>query len=65
MVLPIFAVFIIIGASNAFNLTDGLDGLASSCGVPSFLACAFVAGINGYMEVAIIAAATAGALVGF
>lgn len=62
---PFFAVFIIIGASNAFNLTDGLDGLASSCGVPSFLACAFVAGINGYMEVAIIAAATAGALVGF
>ncbi|MGN1125029.1 MAG: phospho-N-acetylmuramoyl-pentapeptide-transferase, partial [Candidatus Gastranaerophilaceae bacterium] len=53
------------GASNAFNLTDGLDGLASSCGVPVFLACAIVAGIAGYTEVSIIAAATSGALVGF
>ena len=25
---PIFAVFVIVGASNAVNLTDGLDGLA-------------------------------------
>ncbi len=62
---PFFAVFIIIGSSNAFNLTDGLDGLASSCGIPVFLACAIIAGINGYMEVSIIASATAGALIGF
>ncbi len=62
---PVFAVFIIIGASNAFNLTDGLDGLASSCGIPSFLACAVVAGLSGYTSVSIISAATAGALVGF
>ena len=25
---PVFAVFVIVGASNAVNLTDGLDGLA-------------------------------------
>ena len=62
---PFFAVFVIIGSSNAFNLTDGLDGLATSCGIPVFLACACVAGINGYMEVAIVSAATAGALCGF
>lgn len=62
---PFFAVFVIIGSSNAFNLTDGLDGLATSCGIPVFLACACVAGINGYMEVAIVSAATSGALCGF
>lgn len=62
---PFFAVFVIIGSSNAFNLTDGLDGLATSCGIPVFLACACVAGINGYMEVAIVSSATAGALCGF
>lgn len=62
---PIFAVFIIIGASNAYNLTDGLDGLAASCGVPVFLACSIITGLSNYTEVAIISAATAGALVGF
>lgn len=62
---PIFAVFIIIGSSNAYNLTDGLDGLAASCGVPVFLACSIITGLSNYTEVAIISAATAGALVGF
>ena len=62
---PILAIFIITGASNAFNLTDGLDGLASSTGIPSFIGCAIIAGISGEIEVAIIAAAVAGALFGF
>ena len=39
---PFFAVFIITGASNAYNLTDGLDGLAAGCGVPAFIACAII-----------------------
>lgn len=30
---PLFAVFVITGASNAYNLTDGLDGLAASTGI--------------------------------
>lgn len=33
-----FAMLVIIGASNAVNLTDGLDGLASGCMVISSLA---------------------------
>ena len=33
-----FAMLVIIGASNAVNLTDGLDGLASGCMVISALA---------------------------
>jgi len=62
---PILAVFLITGFSNAFNLTDGLDGLAASVGIPSFFACVLIANLSGNAEVAIIAAATVGALLGF
>ena len=61
---PFFAVFIITGASNAYNLTDGLDGLAAGCGVPAFIACSLISFALGENELAIISAA-AGALLGF
>lgn len=62
---PILAVFIITGASNAYNLTDGLDGLASSAGIPVFLAFTIILLFSGCPEGAIISSATAGALCGF
>lgn len=62
---PILAVFIITGASNAYNLTDGLDGLAASTGIPTFIGCTIIAALSGANVVAIISAAVAGALVGF
>jgi phospho-N-acetylmuramoyl-pentapeptide-transferase len=62
---PFFAVFIITGASNAYNLTDGLDGLAAGCGVPAFIACALISLALGEVELAIISAAVAGGLLGF
>lgn len=62
---PILAVFLITGFSNAYNLTDGLDGLAASTGIPVFVACAAIAEMQGIHEVALIAIATAGALLGF
>ncbi len=62
---PILAVFIITGASNAYNLTDGLDGLAISVGIPAFLACGFLAYHGGHNVVAIICASVIGASVGF
>ena len=62
---PFCAVFIITGASNAYNLTDGLDGLAAGCGVPAFAACSVISLLLGEMEIAIISATVAGALLGF
>ena len=62
---PFFTVFVITGASNAYNLTDGLDGLAASTGIPAFLACGFITFVNGHNDAAIISAATIGGLIGF
>jgi phospho-N-acetylmuramoyl-pentapeptide-transferase len=62
---PIFAVFAITGASNAYNLTDGLDGLATSTGIFAFFACAVIAQLSGYEYLAIIASSVTGALLGF
>lgn len=39
LLYPVFAVLVIVGAANAVNLTDGLDGLAIGC--ISFAAMAF------------------------
>ena len=62
---PVFAAFAIVASSNAFNLTDGLDGLASSCGIPVFFGIATIAALTPRPDVAIISAVTVGALMGF
>lgn len=62
---PILAVFVITGASNAYNLTDGLDGLAATVGIPAFLACGIISSTSGHAVVAIICASVIGASIGF
>ena len=62
---PILAVFVVTGASNAYNLTDGLDGLAASVGIPAFLACGIISFLSGHTVVAIVCAAAIGASLGF
>ena len=64
-IYPLFALFVITGASNAVNLTDGLDGLASSNCIVSFAGCAIIALLSGNADIAIICAATTGACLGF
>ena len=62
---PFFAIFIIVGVSNAVNLTDGLDGLAASNMTISLIACTIIALITGNIDIAIISASIAGATFGF
>ena len=76
----LWAMFVMVGSSNAVNLTDGLDGLASGCSIVSagaFAALAYLAGhkiladylsipyIPGSGEIAILLGALVGALLGF
>jgi UDP-GlcNAc:undecaprenyl-phosphate GlcNAc-1-phosphate transferase len=55
----------IIGMTNAFNLIDGLDGLAAGVGLIAALTLAALAVAAGRPEIALIALALAGALLGF
>lgn len=48
LAIPFFAI-IIIGASNAVNLTDGLDGLATGCTITVTLAYAIIAYLAGHV----------------
>ncbi|WP_457623813.1 phospho-N-acetylmuramoyl-pentapeptide-transferase [Persephonella sp.] len=47
-----FMIFIIVGASNAVNLTDGLDGLAIGPSLISISAFAFFAYVAGHYKIA-------------
>jgi len=57
--------FMIAGFSNAVNLTDGLDGLAAGTVTIVMLAYAGIAFRQDRLEVALLAAAIAGACMGF
>ena len=71
----LFAIFVIVGFSNAVNLTDGLDGLAAGASAFAFSFFAVVGfwqlrhrsvyGVYGALDLAVIAVAMAGALIGF
>ncbi len=76
----VFLVLVLVGASNAVNLTDGLDGLAIGCSnsaIAAYLAMAYVAGhfafaeylqvpfVKGAGELSIFCGALLGAGLGF
>ncbi|MDQ7791462.1 MAG: phospho-N-acetylmuramoyl-pentapeptide-transferase [Clostridia bacterium] len=60
-----FTVFILLGTTNAVNLTDGLDGLASGLMVIAALAFAVIAVVSGHLWVALVLGAIAGGCLGF
>ncbi len=62
--IPI-AVFIIVGASNAVNLTDGLDGLAGSIGAIAFAAYGVIAYLQGQIWLTAFCFTVVGAVLAF
>jgi phospho-N-acetylmuramoyl-pentapeptide-transferase len=71
LVFVLFVAFVIVGLSNAVNLTDGLDGLAGGVLIFSFVAYLLIAlvGVDGEKasqgNLAILCALIIGALMGF
>ena len=65
----IFILFVLVGTSNAVNITDGLDGLAAGLSVIAFLAFGIISWntgwMQGYEEVAIFCFLLVGSLLGF
>ena len=60
-----FLLVVTVGASNAVNLTDGLDGLASGCMAIAASCYAVICLLTEHNDLAIFCAATVGACLGF
>lgn len=61
----VITVLWIVCIINAFNLIDGMDGLSSGITLFASLTLAILAMVNGYLAVALVALALAGAVTGF
>ena len=61
----LLVLLVIVGASNAVNLTDGLDGLASGCMAIAAACYGLICLITLHYNLAIFCAATVGACIGF
>ena len=61
----LFALFWLVGFSNAVNLTDGIDGLASISVVISLSAYSFIAYMQGKWDILSVTLSMMGALLGF
>ena len=60
-----FAIFVMLGTTNAVNLTDGIDGLSSSVTTVIVTALTVIAIIFNIKEVTLFGACVAGACLGF
>jgi UDP-GlcNAc:undecaprenyl-phosphate/decaprenyl-phosphate GlcNAc-1-phosphate transferase len=60
-----FTMFWLLGAINALNLIDGVDGLATTIGVVFSVALSILATMNGFVVDGVCALAMAGSLAGF
>ncbi len=59
------AFILLVGTTNAVNLTDGLDGLVSFVNLPVTLAFAYIAYLQGMLDVSGFALGLTGACLGF
>ena len=65
----LFILFLLVGSSNAVNITDGLDGLAGGLSAIAFVAFGIIAWnttwMDGYQEVGVFSFCLVGSLLGF
>ncbi len=65
----LFILFLLVGSSNAVNLSDGLDGLAGGLSLIAFLSFGIITWgttwVEGYQEIAIFCFILVGSLLGF
>lgn len=65
----IFILFLLVGTTNAVNITDGLDGLAGGLSAIAFISYGIIAWncgwLEGYQEIAIFCFLIVGSLLGF
>ncbi len=64
-VYGLFILFLLVGGSNAVNLTDGLDGLAGGLSAIAFIAFSLISMVVGYEDMGIFTFILAGSLLGF
>ena len=68
-VYGLFILFLLVGSSNAVNLTDGLDGLAGGLSLIAFLSFGIItwgtSWVEGYQEIAIFCFILVGSILGF
>lgn len=61
----LFILLVLVGSSNAINLTDGLDGLAGGLSAIAFVAFALISLMVGYEDLGIFSLVLCGSLIGF
>ena len=61
----VLAFFLLVGSTNAVNLTDGLDGLVSCVTLPVMVTYAVIALLAGEADLSLFAIAVFGSLLGF
>ena len=61
----LFLLLVLVGSSNAVNLTDGLDGLAGSLSAVALIAFALISLMVGYQDIGIFTLILVGSIMGF
>lgn len=61
----VFLLFLLIGSSNAVNLTDGLDGLAGGLSAIAFIAFSLISMMVGFTDLGLFTFLLVGCLLGF
>lgn len=61
----VLAMIVMVGFTNAINITDGLDGLCTSVTIPVSIFFVVVSLIRGSYDITVLSIALAGALIGF